>query len=115
MLNTVIQRLVLLASFAGLSSYLVWAKRRRIAAMAGPWFPPPGTETRRWTTLFRSTLHSGKDDTLVTGALREPVGNGKATARNKVSVAGDWLAPVIVWFLVISMGLAIVGFLIGER
>ena len=27
----------------------------------------------------------------------------------------DWLAPIIVWFLVITMGLAIAVFLLGEK
>lgn len=30
-------------------------------------------------------------------------------------VVADWLIPAIVWFLVIMMGAAIVGFLLGER
>jgi len=39
----------------------------------------------------------------------------KASSRNKLSIVGDWLAPTIVWFLVITMGVAIVGFLLSNR
>lgn len=35
--------------------------------------------------------------------------------RSRLSVAGDWLVPVIVWFLVIMMTMAIIGFLLGDR
>ena len=39
----------------------------------------------------------------------------KASSTNKLSLVGDWLAPTLVWLLVITMGLAIVGFLLGNR
>ncbi len=42
-------------------------------------------------------------------------GKGNGAPKNRLSVAGDWLAPILVWFLVISMGVAIVGFLLSER
>jgi len=38
-----------------------------------------------------------------------------APTKDKLSMAGDWLAPVTVWLLVIMMGLAIAGFVLGER
>lgn len=39
----------------------------------------------------------------------------KASSKNKLALVGDWLAPTIVWFLVIMMILAIVGFVLGNR
>ena len=115
---TVIQRLVPITSFlASLSvyAYVVWAKKHRIAVMVGQWFLPHRPETQHWTKLFLAAIHFGKeDDTLGAAASRKPAGNGKAS-ENRLSVVGDWLAPIIVWVLVISMGLAIVGFLLGER
>jgi hypothetical protein len=117
---TVIQRLVLVTSFlASLSSYygyVAWANRRRMAGLPGQWFLPRRTENRDRTTIFLTAAHSGKEDhPLRFGASRKSIGNGKDAPKNRLSVAGDWLAPVLVWFLVISMGLAIVGFLLGER
>ena len=35
-------------------------------------------------------------------------------AANSLSFAGDWLAPIIVWLVVMALGLAIAGFLLGE-
>ena len=44
---------------------------------------------------------------------------GSATApgspRSPLAVAGDWLVPAIVWILVILMGAAVVGFLLGNQ
>jgi hypothetical protein len=120
MMNTVIQKLVLVTSFlASLSSYygyVVWANRRRMAGLPAQWFLPRRSENQDWTTIFLTAAHSGNEDhPLGFGASRKSSGNGKDTQKNKLSVAGDWLAPILVWFLVISMGLAIVGFLLGER
>ena len=119
MMNTAIQRLVLVASFlAGLSSYayVIWANRRRIAVMVGQRVLPRGTEIQHWATLFLSAVHSGKEDNMLgVGALRKPSINGRAPTKDRLSIAGDWLAPIFVWLLVITMSLAIVGFLLGER
>lgn len=116
---TVIQRLVGLASFlAGLSSYvyLVWGSRRLIAEMPGHRFLPAGPEILAGTPFFFSAVHSGKpDDMLGGGAMRKLDGQGRAATKDRLSVLGDWLAPIIVCFLVITMSLAIVGFLLGER
>lgn len=39
----------------------------------------------------------------------------KLQARDWLSFAGDWLAPIIVWFVVITISLAIAGVLLGEE
>jgi hypothetical protein len=116
---TVIQRLVWLASFlAGLSSYvhMAWATRRLIPVMLGQRFLPARPEVLPKTSFFLSALHSGKqNDMLGGGGLQRPDGQGRASTKDRLSILGDWLAPIIVCFLVITMSLAIVGFLLGER
>ncbi|MFZ3262696.1 MAG: hypothetical protein WA172_01725 [Terriglobales bacterium] len=120
MMNTVIQRLLLVTSFlASLSfyyGYVVCAKRHRMAGSPGQHFLPRSPENWDWTSLFLTAAYSGKEDHSLTGGTsRKPSGTAKDVPKNRLSVAGDWLAPALVWFLVISMGLAIVGFLLGER
>jgi hypothetical protein len=39
----------------------------------------------------------------------------KTHAKDKLSVIGDWLAPSIVWVVVIALGLAVAGFLLSEE
>lgn len=116
---TVIQWLVWWSFLAGLSSYYaygVWENRRRMAVAFGQRFLLQGPEIQRWGTLFRLALHSGKTDhTLNAGAQRHSAVSGKSSRKDRLSVTGDWLAPVIVWFLIITMGLAVVAFLLGER
>jgi hypothetical protein len=36
-------------------------------------------------------------------------------AKNKLAVAGEWLVPIMVWLVVITMSLAIAGALLGEK
>jgi len=116
---TVIQRVLWFASFlAGLSSYVqvALANRRRIPVPIGQRFLPPQPESRAVTAFFLSAVHAGNEhDMPGGGALRKPDGQGRAATKDRLSVLGDWLAPIIVCFLVITMSLAIVGFLLGER
>ncbi len=106
-----IEGLVRIALFlAGVSSYayLVWARKRLTSAMAGPRYVP-GTNASQRSTLFLSTQKSSSP-------INQRVGVAGSTApKSKLSAAGDWLVPVIVWVLVILMTLAIVGFLLGDR
>lgn len=120
MMNTVIQRLLLVTSFlASLSSYygyVAWGNRRRLAGSPGQWFPRRGTEIQHWATTYLTAVHSREEDHPPTGGTsRKPSGSANDVPKNRLSVAGDWLAPALVWFLVISMGLAIVGFLLGQK
>lgn len=39
----------------------------------------------------------------------------KTYAANKLSVIGEWVAPIIVWLVVIGLGLAVAGFMLGEE
>ena len=43
------------------------------------------------------------------GATRKP------RAKTRWPVAGDWLAPLIVWGLMIALGMAIASLLLGEK
>ena len=116
---TVIQKLLYLVSFlASLFSYAywVWAKRHRTAVMAGPLFLQRRLGNQHWTILFLTAIHAGREqDALGAGTVSKPVRIRKAPPKDRLSIAGDWLAPAIVWFLVIAMSMAIVGFLLGER
>ncbi len=113
-MNTVIHGLSPLTSFLiTLSAYyafMIWTRRRRgeisLQSMSG------GTENQPPATIFFTAVYSEKDQPVGSGASRRSPGN---SARPKLSVAGDWLAPALIWFLVISMGLAIAGFLLGEK
>jgi len=60
-----------------------------------------------------SFSQSGKERPVL-GTSGMP-GKENEAPKSRLSVAGDWLAPILVWFLVISMGSAIVGFLLSER
>ncbi|HTR23782.1 MAG TPA: hypothetical protein VMI10_07340 [Terriglobales bacterium] len=42
-------------------------------------------------------------------------GTEKHPAKSRWPAAGDWIAPLVVWFLVIGLGMAIVSLLLGER
>lgn len=116
---TVIQRLLfLVSSLASLSSYVyfVWTKSDPIAGMVGQGFLPPRPHVQHWTTLFLSAVHSGNEHPVLSaGAVGRPAHNRKSSSRDRLSIAGDWLAPMIVWFLVLGMTVAVVGFLLGER
>ncbi len=119
MMNAVIQRLLVTSFLASLSSYygyVAWSKRCPLVGSTGQSFPRRGTEIRCWTTTFLTAAYSGKEDHPPTGGTsRKPSGSAKDVPKNRLSAAGDWLAPALVWFLVISMGLAIVGFLLGQK
>jgi len=100
------------ASLCLLYVYGAWADRRRVV-FTGLLTPRPAIEHR--TSFFLTAVHSGKDDDMMgTGGLRKTANGGKP-GKDRWSMASDWVAPVIVWFLVITMSLAIVGFLLGER
>lgn len=116
---TVIQRLLfLVSSLASLSfnAYFPWTKSSPIAGMVGQGFLPPRHAVQHWTNLFLSAVHSGNEHPVLrAGAVGQSALNRKSSSKDRLSVAGDWLAPMIVWFLVIGMTVAMVGFLLGER
>jgi hypothetical protein len=62
------------------------------------------------TTFFRTVQQSRSPLGQRAGRMAE-----KPPDKGRLAVVADWLVPVIVWFLVIMMGLAIVGFLLGDR
>jgi len=37
------------------------------------------------------------------------------SARNRLSIVGDWVATIIAWWAVITIGLAIAGIVLGEK
>jgi hypothetical protein len=114
-MNTVIQKLSLLTYFFfTLFSYyasMVWT-RCRIGGIPFQGLRPTGIQSQPPATIFFTAVSSEKDQPVGSGASRRSPGS---PARTKFSVAGDWLAPALIWLLVISMGLAIAGFLLGEK
>lgn len=63
---------------------------------------PVGNGTPSAVTTFSSALPSSQSSQVV----------NKASAKEP-SLAAEWIAPIIVWFAVISMGLAVVWFLLS--
>jgi len=116
--SVVFQRLLLYVSVLASLTYCasaMWAKRHSFAVRAGLRFPSRRAETL-WASVFLSALQSGKEDPIPgVGAWHDRGGQGSTSPKHRLSVAGDWLAPIIVWILVITMGMAIVGFLLGQR
>ncbi len=109
--NGVIEGLVQIALFLAAASsyaYLVWARKRVTPAMAGPRYMP-GFKAIQRSILLLSTQKSSSPINEHAGVA------GSVSPKSKLSAAGDWLVPVIVWVLVILMTLAIVGFLLGDR
>jgi hypothetical protein len=47
--------------------------------------------------------------------MRGSADGRQSPTKGRVSRLGDWVAPVIVLFLLITMSLAILGLLLGER
>jgi hypothetical protein len=100
----------------GLSSFLYAAIRRRRIAIWAQAIPSCRNDVQRWPGLFLSALHADKASGLPdSGSMHTPLNAGHLSGKSRFSMAGDWLAPVIVWFLVIGMGLAIASLLLGER
>lgn len=115
---TVIQRLLfLVSSLLSLSFYafVVWRKRHPIAGMTGWGFLPPRRDVQHWTARFLSSIQSvDKQPVPASRAVSQTALDRKKSSKDRRSVSGDWLAPIIVCFLVIGMIGAIVGFLLGE-
>lgn len=97
-----------------LSLFYEAIEKRRIAvwAQALPWCR---NDVQRCPILFLSAFPADKArDPSGSGSLH-PSLNASPEKKSRSSMAADWLAPVIVWFLVISMGLAVASLLLGER
>jgi len=112
--DTVIDGLVRIAPFlvvvvSSCYAYLMCARKLLTPATVGPQCPPTKIGIQRSTALFSDPKLSAPVDQQAGGSGRTPA------AASKSSAVGDWLVPVIVWVIVIMMGLAIVGFLLGER
>lgn len=116
---TVIQRLLLIASFLvslPYYAYAMWAKTGRTAFVFGQTLLPQLPDFQHSKPSALSDLHSAKEKQMLgTGGMGKPSSGWHASAKTRSATIGDWLAPLIVWFLVITMGMAIVGFLLGER
>lgn len=117
--STVIQRLMLIASFLvslPYLAYVMWAKSRGTALALGQRLLPQWPYFQYSKPLALSDLRSAKGKQMLnTEGLGRPTAGWHASAKTRSSAIGDWLAPLIVWFLVIAMAMAIVGFLLGER
>ena len=116
---TVIQRLLLIASFLvslPYCAYVMWAKRGRTAFVLGQTPLPQWPDSQHSEPSALSDLHPAKEKQMLGSAgLGKPIAGWQPSTRTRSAAIGDWLAPLIVWFLVIAMGMAIVGFLLGER
>ena len=117
--SMVIQRLMLIASFLvslPYCAYAMWTKRGRIAFVFGQTLLPHWPDFQRAKPSTLSDPRSAKEKRMLeTAGLGRSTADWHASAKTRSSAIGDWLAPLIVWFLVIGMGMAIVGFLLGER
>ena len=116
---TVIQRLMLMASFLvslPYCAYVVWPKRGHTAFVFGQTLLPQWPDFQHSKPSALSDLHSAKEKQMLgTGGVGKPIAGWQPSTKTRSAAIGDWLAPLIVWFLVIAMGMAIVGFLLGER
>ena len=111
----VIQELLSVLFLLGLFSFCAAIKQRRIAVWA-PAIQPYAIAAPGRAALFFSAIHIGKEtDPLGTPAMQRALRSSRVPSKTHSSMAGDWLAPLIVWFLVITVSLAIAGFLLGER
>jgi hypothetical protein len=85
-------------------------KRRATLALAGIPFRTSWIEARyRIIFLFSN---QNPPSTLNSQPGAAP---GRISTKNVPSTLSDWLAPIIVWILVILMVAAIVGFLLGQK
>jgi hypothetical protein len=39
----------------------------------------------------------------------------KVSTKNKLSIVGDWVATIIAWWAVVTISLAIVGVVLGDK
>ena len=98
-----------------LSLFYAAIEKRRIAVWAQA-LPSCRNDVRRWPSLFLSAFQADKaSDPLGSGSMHTSLNAASPAKKSRSSMAADWLAPIIVWFLVISMGLAIASLLLGER
>ena len=90
--------------------YTTLARARRATFITRPNFPDCNPWIAPATFFFFSNQQSSPQFSPSPGAPAV-----KHTAKSRFSATGDWLVPIIVRGLVILMGLAIVGFLLGDR
>ncbi|MGH9641764.1 MAG: hypothetical protein ACRD3Q_05015, partial [Terriglobales bacterium] len=96
----VIQELFSILFVLGLSFYFYTASKQRCFALWARAIPPCASAVPRRPVLLFSTVHAEKESgALGTPAMQRALRAGRASTRPHSSVAGDWLAPLIVWFL----------------
>ena len=89
-------------------AYIFWFEKLRAATVLGPQGQTNGIETKQENLVFATQQ-------LTPPISRQAGGAGKSSTQTKMTAAGDWLVPLIVWVLVILMAAAIVGFLLGDK
>jgi hypothetical protein len=91
-------------------AYVLFRKTSSAPAVAGLGAGSKLPEVRPLAILFLSSQGSSSP-------LSPPHadGAGKLSPKGGSSALADWLAPVIVWILVLLMAMGIVGFLLGEK
>ncbi len=111
----VIQQQLLLSFFLVAFSWLKWRTRVLRTIAVGRAFGS-GIDILRPPLLLLSAFHSQQQKApLLPDNLPSSTGIGRSSTKSRPSISADWIAPVIVWFLLIMMAFAIVGFLLGER
>lgn len=106
----IIQGRVFFALFLlAISSFIVWMKTQGIQIVAGPLLRLRRIETQRSSAILFAKQNSPSSIDPQAGDVAQKA------PKDRLSSAGDWLVPIIVWFLVLTMGVAIVGFLLGEK
>jgi hypothetical protein len=76
----------------------------------------PGIAPLRWASLFLFAFQARQPlDAPAVPSMRGSADGRQSPTKGRVSRLGDWVAPVIVLFLLITMSLAILGLLLGER
>jgi hypothetical protein len=110
--SVIVEGLVRIAFFLAAVStyiYMVWGEKVRASVVFTPGNLPDTMGDQPTPTLFLIRKASSPAEPRAGGVA------GKAPNQSKLAAAGDWLVPVIVWFLVIMMGVAVVGFLLGDK
>jgi len=95
------------------SSWLAFLGDRRICVRVLPMNTIPPC---RWPGFFLCASMAGNETGQPPqGSTRTSSNARTGPLKTRWSVAGDWLAPLIVWGLVIALGLATASLLLGER
>ena len=106
--ETVFPDLLAAACLAAILLQTLFLSTRRLRAATGPRIPEIDCGILRRTHFLAHDVSPG-------GGHPPGGAAGPGSRRSTLAAAGDWLVPAIVWILVILMGAAVVGFLLGNQ